>query len=257
MHQADLLFLPYDRVRFKTYKYALTVVDVASRFKEAEPITSKNADQVADAIAKIYKRSPLNWPKLIKVDGGREFMGKFGALMDHYDVAIQRGIPGVHRSQGIVERFNRSLAEVLFGHQYSEEMLNPKSRNTEWVKRLPDVIKSMNDEETRLIGKKPVEAILLKQVEQSPAAPGVKEIPLNSGKDLVRYLYSPGESQGGERRRATDPIWSLRTFTIKEYTRVKGQPILYYLDDPAPKRSFVRQELQVVPPDTELPPSVK
>ena len=30
VHQADLLFLPHDRVGRKTYKYALTVVDVAS-----------------------------------------------------------------------------------------------------------------------------------------------------------------------------------------------------------------------------------
>ena len=43
VHQADLLFLPHNcrpRGR-KTYKYALTVVDVASRYKEAEPLTSK------------------------------------------------------------------------------------------------------------------------------------------------------------------------------------------------------------------------
>lgn len=45
VHQEDLLFLPHDRVgrgrNRKTYKYALTVVDVASRFKEAELLTSK------------------------------------------------------------------------------------------------------------------------------------------------------------------------------------------------------------------------
>ena len=31
VHQSDLLFLPHDRVGSNTYKYALTVVDVASR----------------------------------------------------------------------------------------------------------------------------------------------------------------------------------------------------------------------------------
>ena len=31
VHQADLLYLPHDRVAKRTYKYALTVVDVASR----------------------------------------------------------------------------------------------------------------------------------------------------------------------------------------------------------------------------------
>ena len=43
VHQADLLFLPHDKLshRRKVYKYALTVVDVASRYKAAEPLTSK------------------------------------------------------------------------------------------------------------------------------------------------------------------------------------------------------------------------
>ena len=37
VHQADLLFLPHDRLPqgHKTYKYALTIVDVASHYKEA------------------------------------------------------------------------------------------------------------------------------------------------------------------------------------------------------------------------------
>ena len=41
VHQANLLFLPHDRVKRKTFRYVLTVVDVASRYKEAEPLTSK------------------------------------------------------------------------------------------------------------------------------------------------------------------------------------------------------------------------
>ena len=35
--QADLLFLPHDRVGQKTFRYALTVFEVSSRYKEAEP----------------------------------------------------------------------------------------------------------------------------------------------------------------------------------------------------------------------------
>ena len=44
VHQADLLFLPHDKLPRgrKVYKYALTVVDIASRYKEAEPLTSKD-----------------------------------------------------------------------------------------------------------------------------------------------------------------------------------------------------------------------
>ena len=59
VHQADLLFLPHNRVGQKTFRYALTVVDVASRYKEAEPLTSKTAAEVADGLARIYKRGPF------------------------------------------------------------------------------------------------------------------------------------------------------------------------------------------------------
>ena len=39
VHQADLLFMPHDKLPRgrKVFRYALTVVDVASRYKEAEP----------------------------------------------------------------------------------------------------------------------------------------------------------------------------------------------------------------------------
>ena len=63
VHQADLLFMPYDRLGRTLFKYALTVVEIACRFKEV--------DQV------------------------------------------------------IVERFNRTLSEQLFSHQYAVEMRLP------------------------------------------------------------------------------------------------------------------------------------
>jgi len=125
VHQADLLFLPHDKLprSDKVFKYALTVVDVASRYKEAEPLTSKNSDEVAQAFQKIYKRSPLEWPEMLKVDPGREFMGAVTKEMDKLKTYIRRGRANIHRDQAIVDRFNRTLAERLFGHQYAVEML--------------------------------------------------------------------------------------------------------------------------------------
>ena len=63
----------------------------------------------------------------------------------------------------------------------------------------------------------------------------------------VRYLYEPSEAEGDSRRRATDPIWSTKIYSIK--CIVPGNPMIYYLWD-GPQRAFVKQELQVVPPDT-------
>ena len=65
VHQADL-FLPYDKLPHgrKVYKYALTVVDVASRYKAAEPLTSKESDEVSKAFQRICRRGPLNYCRL-------------------------------------------------------------------------------------------------------------------------------------------------------------------------------------------------
>ena len=64
-------------------------------------------------------------------------------------------------------------------------------------------------------------------------------------------LYEPGELEGGAKR-ATDPIWSLKVYNLERSFTKPNQPVLYYLRD-GPKRGFVREELLVVPPDTELP----
>ena len=144
VHQADLLFLPHEKLPHgrKVYKYALTVVDAASRFKAAEPLTSKESDEVSKPFQRIYKRGPLKWPQLLQVDPGREFMGNVTKVMQNNKTSIRRGCTEIHRDQAIVERFNRTLAERLFACQYAVEMnmKHSNERSTEWVKRLPEVV---------------------------------------------------------------------------------------------------------------------
>ena len=161
---------------------------------------------------------------------------------------IQRGDPSQHRLQGIVERFNRTLADRLFTYQYHKELEDPSKSNREWVSRLQNVVSSLNNEKTRLIGVKPIDAIkqtlveqgfsqLIREYEEKVLAIGTK----------VRYLYEPGELEGyqykGERRkRSTDPIWSVDVYKIKDRYVQKHQPTLYYLNGGL-KRSFVFEEL--------------
>ena len=184
VHQADFLYLPHDRPprSRKTFKYALTVVDVASRFKEAEPLATKEAREVAAALERIYSRSLLSWPKLLQVDPGREFMGAVNQLLSKHNVEVRRGRVDIHRDQAIVERFNHTLAERLFGHQYGVEMRHPDKRSTEWVKRLPDVVSALNEEVTRLTGQKPAEVIKKKTVSAKPSTPYLRPVGVNEKK---------------------------------------------------------------------------
>ena len=112
IHQADLLFLPLDSVGRKTYSCALVVVDFATRYKDAEPLTSKESSVVAKAFEKIYSRK-LNWPEVLMTDPGKKLFGSVNTLMKKHAVKFQRSDADNHRAQFFVERANRTLSERL------------------------------------------------------------------------------------------------------------------------------------------------
>lgn len=72
-------FLPHDKLPCgcKVFQYTLTVVQVASCYKEAEPITSKESAEVAKAFQKIYKHGTLKWPQLLQVDSEKSSWALF------------------------------------------------------------------------------------------------------------------------------------------------------------------------------------
>ena len=212
IHQSDLLSLPHDKFKKKTYKYALNIVDVASRYKGSYQLATKNSKEVAQAFQWIYENTPLTYPKTLIVDDGKELYGDTTKLMEKHDVMIQRGNPRQHLSQGIVERFNRTLANRLYSYQYHKELEDPSKSNREWVSRLQNVVSALNNEKTRLIGMKPVDAIKQTFVKQGFPQPvkDYEEKLLDVG-TKVRHLYEPGELEGqiykGQRvKRSTDPI---------------------------------------------------
>ena len=63
IHQADILYLPHDRYEKKVYKYALNIVDVASRYKGSYRLTTENSKEVAQAFQWIYKKYAVNLSK--------------------------------------------------------------------------------------------------------------------------------------------------------------------------------------------------
>ena len=134
-------------------------------------MTTKNSKEVAQAFQWIYENTQLTYPKTLIVDDGKEFYGDTTKLMEKHDVMIQHGDPSQHRSQGIVEIFNRKLADGLFSYQYHKELENPSKSNREWGSRLQNVVGVLNDENTRLIGMKPVDAIKWTLVKQGFSQP--------------------------------------------------------------------------------------
>ena len=81
IHQADILYLPHDKLKKKTYKYALNIVDVVSSYKGSYQLATKNSKEVAQAFQWIYEATPLPYPKTLIIDDGKEFYGDATKLM--------------------------------------------------------------------------------------------------------------------------------------------------------------------------------
>ena len=141
---------PHDRPprSRKTFKYALTVVDVASRYKEAEPLTTKEAKEVATALERIYSRGPLKWPKLLQVDPGREFMGAVNQMLSNIMLRLDAAVwiftvIKLSLKDSTALWLNDCLEPV-----WVEMSLPEGQRSTTWVIRLPAVISALNKEVT-------------------------------------------------------------------------------------------------------------
>ena len=254
MHQADLLYLPHDKVYQNTYKYTLNVIDVASRYKASRPLKTKKASEVAEMLQDIYKKGPLRYPKEFHVDNGTEFKADVLKLMKTHDVKVVSATTKYHHNfTAFVERFNKTLAERLFKAQDAQELQNPTKDSRIWVKYLQKAVTRLNSEKTQMLGMTPAKAVRLTSVELQVAPyPEEKVLPVDG---LYRYLYQPGELEGGDRRRATDKIWSRNTFRLDRIVENLGQRVLYYLAaEMRPKRAFVHEELMQIPEDTEVPP---
>ena len=252
-HQFDVLFMPHDKFQGSTYKYILTGVDIASRYKIAKPLRTKKARNVAFLLKTIYesKANPLTFPEVFQCDNGSEFKGDVTKLLEEHDVKINRVTTKYkHTHTAFVESFNKILAEKLFIVMDMKE-LQTEEDSEKWFKHLlSGVVNELNKEKNSMTVLAPATAIKRKIVELKHKYPPEDVLPKDG---LYRYLYLPGEQHGDQKRRATDLNWSKGTYRLDRIIKEPENWVMYYLKD-GPERAFVREELMLIPEDTELPP---
>ena len=242
LHQADVMFFPTDG----DYSYILTLVDAATRYKAAEKLKTKAADEVKAAFEKIYSKPPLKPPKKLMVDEGSEFKGVTQKYFEKHGTLVRRAEPGHHRSQAFVESFNRYLQERLFKMMEVDEHATGKI-SRRWVHNLETAVAEMNSETTRMIGISPNEAVKQKTVAQPIQESDGIQIPLGS---KVR-LPLTAEDQPGKRMRATDTKWTNKLYTVESHVVSDTNPTIYFVD--GKKHGFTAPELQVVT-EVDQPP---
>ena len=165
MHQFDLLYMPSDTLYRNKYKYILAGIDVASRFKVTRPLRTKQAKDVAEMIADIYKVGKLTYPKIFQCVNGSEFKPEVTKMLEKHEVKIQQvATKYKHTHTAFVEALNKILTERLFKVQGSQELNDPEKVSATWVKHLYGLVDELNDTTTEMIGMKSKDAIKLDQV---------------------------------------------------------------------------------------------
>jgi hypothetical protein len=251
VHQADLIFLPHDKVGKKTFKYALVVVDLHSGLTDAEPLQDKTAENTAAAIKVIYRRSILDFPNRLETDPGSEFKSAFAALMIEHNVELRYGKKGRHRQQSVVENRNYAIGYALNLRMASIEQITGQT-SRDWVSFLPTVISAFNEQthDKASKEKKPKDPADLgprctkkggcEMLEEGTKVRVILEEPRDNVTDEVLH----GKFRAGDKR------WDDRVRKIYQVLVRPDQPVMYIVTSPESdkpdKVAYTRQQLQVV-----------
>ena len=206
MHQFDLLYISSDTLYGSKYQYILAVIDAASRYKVVRPLRTKQAHDVAEVIADIYKVGPLTYPKIFQCDKGSKVKRDVTKMLETQEVKIHRVTTNhKHTHTAFVEALDKIFAERLFKVQDAQELNDPEKASSRWVKHLYGLVDELDNMETEMTGMKPKDAIKLKEV-LPVARESYRPEEVLPEDGLYRYLLQPGKEHDDQRHIATDRI---------------------------------------------------
>jgi hypothetical protein len=127
-------------------KYIMVITDYLTKYVVIVPIPNKKAATVARAII-TYWVAYFDWPKEIISDKGTEFQGVVDELCKEYDVIHHTTVGYRPQANGQVERFNRSMGEMI-----SKTITDKR----EWDEVLPTIMWEYNNSTHTTTGFKPI-----------------------------------------------------------------------------------------------------
>lgn len=255
--QADLLMLPEEN----GFRYALVVVDIASRTTDAEPLKSKQPVEVLAALRRVWARNlkkgglfaqALGKPPQLRfeIDGGSEFKGVVKEEIEKNGCTIKVARPGRHEQLGMVESRNHEIGRQLGKLRAARELLTDIPTD-EWLAFLPSIIKRINERLQR--------PGIVDDPDAPPVAGTGQELVILTPGTPVRVALERDRPAGlatgvklGGVRRATDPVWDWRVREVIAPVFTPGQVVRYVVSG-FPDVHFKRQELQVVSPSERYP----
>ena len=114
-------------------KYVLVVADYYTKYVEAYAVPDEKAETVAQKLVDEFI-SRYGVPQEVHSDQGRNFESRlFQEVCRHLGIRKTRTTPWNPKSDGMVERFNRTLISML------STLLDPKKHQRDWDRLLPYV----------------------------------------------------------------------------------------------------------------------
>lgn len=226
------------------YRYILMAINALSKYAFAEPLKTKSAAEVAQAMEKIIKKSNHAYSNL-QSDMGKEFWNStFKTLMDKYKINHYHTFSPIKAA--IVERLNRTIKNLMY-REFSAR------GSYKWVGLLQELIHFYNNRVHRATGKKPSQVTLkdekfllerLKGSHSVPRLPDKFKIGDKVRISKAKMIFSKGYT----------PSWTTEIFTVDSV--MPTVPTTYLLKDwlgEPIKGSFYKEELSKTNyPDTYL-----
>ena len=123
-HQSDLLYMSHNLFEGNMYKYVLTGINVASRYKVAKPLRTKKSSKVTFVLEAIYKKSGVfKYSKAFQCDNGSELKNEVTKLLEKHSVEIRRATKKYkHTHTAFLKAFNKELAKLLLKPMDAQEL---------------------------------------------------------------------------------------------------------------------------------------
>ena len=119
--------MPSDTLYGNKYKFILAGINVTSRYKVARLLRTKQARDVAEMIADIYKVDPLTYPSIFQCDNSSKFKAEVTKLLEKHGIKIRQVTTKYkHTHTAFVEARNKILTERLFKVQDAQELNDPE-----------------------------------------------------------------------------------------------------------------------------------
>lgn len=205
--QMDIMI--YDRYEFNKYKYILNIVDVYSRYAFSFALTNREINNMINKLQTLFDK--IGYPKNINCDNEFNTIA-FNNFAKKNNINMYFSYPNEPNKNSIVERFNRTLADML-------QRVRIGSGNYDWNNYLDEVVKTYNNMEHRTIQAKPID------IWNGEKEPKQKIIKLNMKYkigDHVRIVLDKGVFNKGDNVQVSKTIYIIKGIEKNRYVISEG-----------------------------------